>query len=113
MEKLDKVKTLFSALGSRKRLRILKLLESGEHYCASLAHIVGISTPAAYRYLKAMVDAGLLRRRETEKLVYYSLAPNGTQDGKLARKVCALLKGDPTVKKDFLAMRSEKPVYRG
>ena len=100
MKTLSDTKMLFQLLGSKLRLRMLKLVESGELYSAQIAHIVNLSAPSACRYLNAMAEAGLLKKRETTLLVFYSLAGRNTPGGKIARLACARLEGDPVIAKD-------------
>ncbi len=108
MERLAKTARLFRLLADSKRLRLLKLLESGEGYSAGLSAVVNLSRATTSRYLNAMAAAGFLARRGTRYLVYFSLAAPGTPGGDLARLACSRLEGDKTVARDLQALRKAR-----
>ena len=72
------------AAGEGTRLRLLSLLNVGEHSVKDLTEILGQSQPRVSRHLKLLADAGLVVRNAEGAWAYYGLAPNGA-GGDLAR----------------------------
>jgi DNA-binding transcriptional ArsR family regulator len=71
---LEEVRVLFSALGDRKRLRILLALKDGEELCVcDVAHVLGVSVSTASHHLRKLRDLKLLKYRNDGKMAYYSL----------------------------------------
>jgi DNA-binding transcriptional ArsR family regulator len=112
MGKLSQTAGLFRLLGDEKRLRLLKLLQSGQAYCSELSLPVGLSSSTTHRHLRALAAAGFAKARETRYLVYYSLAPRDTPGGRLARLACSLVEGDRTATRDLRILRDSRPRKR-
>jgi DNA-binding transcriptional ArsR family regulator len=71
---LEEVRVLFSALGDRKRLRILLALKNGEELCVcDVAHVLGVSVSTASHHLRKLRDLKVLKYRNDGKMAYYSL----------------------------------------
>ncbi len=64
---------LFRALGDESRLRILRLLASGDLYLTEIAERMGLSKPTVSHHLAQLRAAGLLTTTEAGALTYYSL----------------------------------------
>ena len=73
-EMVEAVARRFRLLGEPARLRLLQLLESGEHTVNELAEKMQGNQANVSRHLTAMHDAGLLKRRPDGTSVYYSIA---------------------------------------
>ena len=71
---VDLVAHRFRLLGEPVRLRILQVLESGEHTVNELAGVLGGNQANVSRHLTALFDAGLLKRRRDGNSVYYSIS---------------------------------------
>ena len=71
---IEQVARRFRLLGEPMRLRILQVLESGEHTVNELVAALRTSQPNVSRHLHAMYDGGLLARRRVGTSVYYSIA---------------------------------------
>ena len=110
---LKEVKQVFSALSEDKRLRMLKLIESGETYGAELATALNIAYSTACRHLGAMTDAGLVKTRQAGRRIFYSLSPRTTPSGALARMTCRWIEGDATVKDDLRKLRRARTKVSG
>jgi DNA-binding transcriptional ArsR family regulator len=66
----------FAALGNEGRLKILGLLLAGElTNCGDIRREIGISGPAMSYHLRALEDAGLIRRVRRGKTSCLSLTP--------------------------------------
>lgn len=81
------------AAGEGTRLRLLSLLNDGEHSVKDLTEILGQSQPRVSRHLKLLADAGLVTRNAEGAWAYYGLAPNGA-GGDLARWLIRRLEPD-------------------
>jgi DNA-binding transcriptional ArsR family regulator/AraC-like DNA-binding protein len=64
---------LFRALGDESRLRILRLLASGDLYLTEIAERMGLSKPTVSHHLALLRAAGLVTITEAGALTYYSL----------------------------------------
>jgi DNA-binding transcriptional ArsR family regulator len=64
---------LFRALGDESRLRILRLLASGDLYLTEIAERMGLSKPTVSHHLAQLRVAGLVTITESGGLTYYSL----------------------------------------
>ena len=64
---------LFKALGDESRLRILRLLASGDLYLTEIAERMGLSKPTVSHHLAQLRAAGLVTITEAGALTYYSL----------------------------------------
>lgn len=64
---------LFKALGDESRLRILRLLASGDLYLTEIADRMGLSKPTVSHHLAQLRAAGLVTITEAGALTYYSL----------------------------------------
>jgi DNA-binding transcriptional ArsR family regulator len=64
---------LFRALGDESRLRILRLLASGDLYLTEIAERIGLSKPTVSHHLAQLRAAGLVTITEAGALTYYSL----------------------------------------
>lgn len=68
------------------RLRILKLLSTGELNVKDLTQILGQSQPRISRHLKLLNEAGLIDRFREGSWVYFFVA-DGTRGGQLVRRI--------------------------
>ena len=78
------------------RLRILKLLSTGELNVKDLTQILGQSQPRVSRHLKLLTEAGLIDRFREGSWVYFHVA-DGTHGGELTRQVLAALNDSDAV----------------
>lgn len=71
---LDKVATLFKAMGDETRLKILYALYREEELCVcDVANIIGSSVATSSHHLRLLQTSGLAKKRKEGKLVFYSL----------------------------------------
>jgi DNA-binding transcriptional ArsR family regulator len=64
---------LFKALGDDSRLRILRLLASGDLYLTEIAERMGLSKPTVSHHMVLLRAAGLVTVTETGGMTYYTL----------------------------------------
>jgi ArsR family transcriptional regulator len=72
--RIQKMETLFQALGDATRLRILGLLLTGEVCVCHIHESLKVSQPKASRHLAYLRRAGLVETRRDGLWVYYRLA---------------------------------------
>ena len=70
---MDDLVNLFKALSDETRLRILKLLEDGEHCVCDIVAALDMVQPKVSFHLKILRDAGLLKDRKQGKWVHYKI----------------------------------------
>ncbi len=90
------VVTALKAAAEPTRLRILLLLAAGELNVKDLTEILGQSQPRISRHLKLLAEAGLVERFREGSWAYFHVS-DGTQGGKLALDVLALVDGADTI----------------
>lgn len=85
---LDDKKTamIFKALGDENRIRILKLLRSGEKCACRLLEEFSITQPTLSHHMKILCDSGLVIGRKDGKWMYYSLSAEGAETAVRALK---------------------------
>jgi len=69
---LDTAKCL-KALGDENRLKILKLLKSGEVCACEILEELNITQPTLSHHMKILCDTSLVNPRKEGKWVHYSL----------------------------------------
>jgi DNA-binding transcriptional ArsR family regulator len=71
---LELVARRFRMLGEPQRLRILQVLESGEHTVTDVVAELQGNQPNISKHLAALFDAGLVGRRREGNSILYSIA---------------------------------------
>lgn len=72
-----KTSTVFKAFCDENRIRILKLLISGEKCACELNEKVDVSQPTMSHHMKILCDSGVVAGRKEGKWTYYSISPEG------------------------------------
>ena len=68
---------IFKALGDENRIRILKLLQSGEKCACILLDDLHITQPTLSHHMKILCDADIVVGRKEGKWTYYSISSDG------------------------------------
>ena len=68
---------IFKALGDENRIRILKLLCSGEKCACHLLETLNISQPTLSHHMKILCDTGLVTGRKEGKWMHYTIHREG------------------------------------
>ena len=68
---------LFKALRDENRIRILKLLRSGEKCACRLLEELNISQPTLSHHMKILCDAGIVIGRKEGKWTHYAICCEG------------------------------------
>ena len=70
---------VFKALSDENRIRILKMLHSGEKCACKLLEELNISQPTLSHHMKILCDAGIVVGRKEGKWTHYSICCEGLQ----------------------------------
>ena len=70
---------VFKAFCDENRIRILKLLASGEKCACRLLEELDISQPTLSHHMKILCDSGVVVGRKEGKWMHYSISPEGSQ----------------------------------
>ena len=76
---LDEKRTalIFKALSDENRIRILKLLRSGEKCACALLDNLRITQPTLSHHMKILCDSDIVVGRKEGKWTHYSISPDG------------------------------------
>lgn len=73
----ERVSVFFAALSDPGRFRIFKILLSESDACVTdIAHVLGVSVPAASQQLRILERAGLVRRERQGQMICYEVKKN-------------------------------------
>ena len=77
---LDERKTamIFKAFCDENRIRILKLLTTGEKCACRLLEEINITQPTMSHHMKILCDSGIVVGRKEGKWMLYSISPEGS-----------------------------------
>lgn len=79
MSKEQETVCIFKALGDENRIRILKMLKSGEKCACKLLEELNISQPTLSHHMKILCDAGIVTGRREGKWTHYSICCDGVK----------------------------------
>lgn len=81
---LDEKKTavVFKAFCDENRIRILKLLTTGEKCACKLLEALNITQPTLSHHMKILCDSGVVVGRKEGKWTHYSISPEGVEKAK-------------------------------
>lgn len=78
---LDEKKTavIFKAFCDENRIKILKLLTTGEKCACKLLEEINITQPTMSHHMKILCDSGIVVGRKEGKWTHYSIDPTGAK----------------------------------
>ena len=80
MELTEKrIALIFKALCDENRIRILKLLRTGEKCACKLLEELNISQPTLSHHMKILCDSEIVTGRKEGKWMHYSICAEGSQ----------------------------------
>ena len=79
MSKEQDMAAVFKALSDENRIRILKMLHSGEKCACKLLNELNISQPTLSHHMKILCDAGIITGRKEGKWMHYSICCEGVR----------------------------------
>ena len=74
-----KIAGVFKALADENRIRILKLLQSGEKCACVLLDDLHITQPTLSHHMKILCDSGIVTGRKDGKWMHYSISNEGAE----------------------------------
>ena len=74
-----KVAIIFKAFCDENRVRILKLLNSGEKCACNLLEELEITQPTLSHHMKILCDSGIVVSRKEGKWMHYSISGEGVE----------------------------------
>ena len=77
-----KVAIIFKALCDENRVRILKLLRTGEKCACRLLEEINVTQPTLSHHMKILCDSGMVLGRKEGKWTYYSISVEGVENAR-------------------------------
>ena len=77
-----RIAAIFKAFCDENRIRIIKLLRSGEKCACKLLEEINVTQPTLSHHMKILCDAGIVVGRKEGKWTYYSFNPEGIERAK-------------------------------
>lgn len=74
-----RIAEMFKALCDENRIKILKLLRSGEKCACHLNDEINVTQPTVSHHMKVLCDSGIVVGRKEGKWMYYSISPEGAR----------------------------------
>lgn len=97
---LNQYETVMKAASDPTRVRILKILESGEICVCQIIAVIQLSQPTISNHLSLLKSAGLITDRKDKKWVFYSLDGQDGYAGSVLRNLRGWLNDDPLIERD-------------
>ena len=90
---MDEMKTalIFKAFCDENRIRILKMLTSGEKCACKMLEELNVTQPTLSHHMKTLLDSGIVNGRKEGKWMHYSISEEGLEK---AQKYLDYLKGE-------------------
>ena len=73
-----KIAMVFKAFCDENRIRILRLLSTGEKCACKLLEEINITQPTLSHHMKILCDSGIVIGRKEGKWMHYSISPEGS-----------------------------------
>lgn len=70
---------IFKAFCDENRIRILKLLRTGEKCACKLLEEINVTQPTLSHHMKILCDSGVVVGRKDGKWTHYSISPEGAE----------------------------------
>ncbi len=110
---IEQFETVGRAIADPSRLRILKLLESGELCVCQITAVLGLAPATVSKHLSLLRQAGLVAQRKAGRWVHYRLAagrPLNPYAPAVLDLVAGVLGGDETIAADRAALLKVREV---
>ncbi len=101
---MEELISIFKALSDETRLRIIKLLEDGEHCVCDIVAALDMVQPKVSFHLGVLKEAGLIKDRKEGKWIHYSLSDRDMLRRFLLHAVIENIQED-TVKDDNIRLK--------
>ena len=74
-----KMALIFKAFCDENRIRILKMLRSGEKCACKMLDELNVTQPTLSHHMKILCDSGIVLGRKEGKWMYYSISSDGAK----------------------------------
>ncbi len=74
-----KMALIFKAFCDENRIRILKMLRSGEKCACKMLDELNVTQPTLSHHMKILCDSGIVLGRKEGKWIYYSISAEGAK----------------------------------
>ncbi len=83
---------IFKALCDENRIKILKMLRTGEKCACVILEDMNITQPTLSHHMKILCDSGIVKGRKEGKWIHYSIDESGAKKAEeiLTELVCVL-----------------------
>ena len=87
-----RVADIFKALCDENRIKILKMLRTGEKCACVILEDMNITQPTLSHHMKILCDSGIVKGRKEGKWIHYSIDESGAKKAEeiLTELVCVL-----------------------
>lgn len=79
---MKKTAVLFKAFSDENRIRILRLLSTGEKCACHILEEMQITQPTLSHHMKILCDSGVVIGRKNGKWTHYSISEDGVKTAK-------------------------------
>ncbi|MGN1319913.1 MAG: ArsR/SmtB family transcription factor [Acutalibacteraceae bacterium] len=77
-----KIAAIFKAFCDENRIKIIKLLRSGEKCACKLLEEINVTQPTLSHHMKILCDSGVVVGRKDGKWMHYSISEKGVERAK-------------------------------
>lgn len=77
-----RIAAIFKAFCDENRIRIIKLLRSGEKCACKLLEEINVTQPTLSHHMKILCDSGIVAGRKEGKWMHYSISEKGVEQAK-------------------------------
>ena len=77
-----KAATIFKAFFDENRLKIIKLLQSGEKCACKLLEEINVTQPTLSHHMRILCDSEIVIGRKDGKWTYYSISEQGAEQAR-------------------------------
>ena len=77
-----RIASIFKAFCDENRIRIIKLLRSGEKCACKLLEEINVTQPTLSQHMKILCDAEIVVGRKEGKWTHYSISEKGVEQAK-------------------------------
>ena len=75
-----KIAEMFKALCDENRIKILRLLQTGEKCACRLNEEIDVTQPTMSHHMKVLCDSGIVEGRKEGKWMHYSISREGAKN---------------------------------
>ena len=93
-----RIALIFKALCDENRVRIVKLLRSGEKCACKLLDELNISQSTLSHHMKILCDSGIVVGRKEGKWMHYSISIEGSQIARICLNELTTINGNTETK---------------